>query len=91
MSYNVMSKQGMIAWLKKQPPEGTYQYWNRTSCFGAQYCHAHGLGYGLAEGVRVPNANPNGNFHERLEYISARFPHTIAAALARAKETILWT
>lgn len=87
MSIPVFSMHGFINWAEKQDPAKYYCYLNTDECLAAQYCHAHGLGYGLAEKVAVPNANPNGNFRERLEYISSQLPHTIGAALARAKAT----
>ena len=86
MSIPVFSVHGFINWAERQDPKTTYAYLNTGHCLGAQYCHAHGLGYGLKEGMPIPTVCRNGSFREKLEYIASKQPHTYGAALARAKE-----
>ncbi len=79
----------VAAWLETRDPKVRYRYDNISGgCMAAQYCHAHGLGYGSREGFRVPVANPRGNFRAQLEYIAAAPPHTYGAALVRTKELV---
>ena len=89
MSYNVLSKEGLIAWLERQPGDVSYDYMNRADCLGARYCHTHGLGYGREEGFGLEitgYSDPKGTFRQQLEYVARRAePSIYKAALKVAR------
>ncbi len=88
MSYNVLSKEGLVTWLERQPAETSYSYIDFKDCLGARYCHAHGLGYGSVEGFSVVSFLPriDGNFREQLEYVAyGAHPRTYGGALELAR------
>ncbi len=89
MSIPVLSELGLINWLEKKDPKETYDYSSHCSCLGAQYLHAHGLGYGPKDGHEIPSVfGPSfdrTNFRHRLEKIAVVEPCTYGGALARAR------
>lgn len=78
MSYNVLSKEGLIVWLERQPGDTSYDYQNLDDCLAARYFHAHDLGHGGKDGYPMSNYMPriNGNFREQIEYVALKARHS---------------
>jgi len=56
-----LSNTSLIAWLEKQPADGTYPYSDPCNCMLAQYFDAHGFGYAhvASYGKASDYARPN--------------------------------
>lgn len=63
MSYNVLSKEGLVSWLERQPMDTVYDYGNCDDCLAARYLKAHGLGYEPVKAIAT------GDFHQQLESV----------------------
>ena len=89
MSYNVLSKEGLVTWLERQSKETSYDYLDPSDCLGARYCHAHGLVYEQPPCGSVLSARhtpQDASFQAKLEYVACKArPQTYGGALEMAR------
>lgn len=85
---DIMSTASLIAWLEKQPTDGTYPFNDPYRCLLAQYLHENGKPWAI---LGQFSFYPDGGWgdHEVLPKafvkVAAQMPHTFGAALARAR------
>jgi hypothetical protein len=72
--------EGLITWLEKQPPEGTYKWHD---CKGACLIGLYGKAMGMGAAWHDLHLQL---FKAGKLYIASRTPHTFGAALNRARD-----
>lgn len=77
---DIVSLEGFIGWLEKQPPEEQYSWGNCSTCAIAQYLGAHGIRIRDISYEKY-NALEGGAGN----YVALGRPHTFGAALDRAR------
>lgn len=85
---------GLVAWLEKQPADGTYM-WIKADCLVGQYLQAIGAPLNVAHYPRVlaaPGKGPKGPYDGDCQWpyveIACAYPRTFGAALARARKYV---
>lgn len=80
------SKDGLIAWLERQPPDKEYEYCDVGGCLAAQFNAAVGRNYEVPNPFNV--VAHLFKFEHRLERVACQKPYTMGAALKRAKRLL---
>jgi len=88
---DVLSLEGLLAWLETQLPDKEYCWADSGVCLLARYAASIGSDYSeicdrLGRSVGEFSEDGSGNFE--LTYIPADFPHTMGAAAARCRAAI---
>lgn len=84
--------EGLVAWLEKQNPRKTYDYWAcNGECLYGQYMASFGISWDESGG-KDSDRTPRGTFCSRVyESVAALMPFTFGAALERAREQLVRT
>ena len=85
---DVYSLDGLIAWLRTQPPDKTYCYMNIDNCLIAQYLIHHGC-YRRLHSHELKNIDGGSFYHvanHEIETFGAALNRAIALARERARE-----
>lgn len=74
--------ESLYAWLRAQPPEREYDYWNVHNCLICQYGAAH---FGTDIYHEVANMMDHSSQYSEFVEIAAASPHTFGAAANRCR------